>query len=176
MIKNICDVNLKNKVVFLRVDYNVPIKDGVVENDARIRATIPTIKHILQNDAKLVILSHLGRIKTLEDIKKNSLKIVADKLQELLDVKVKFVDATRGEKVERAVKELNSGDVALLENVRYEDCDKKSNNFKWYFEIINKKSYLKSAVNDDICLIVDGDEIITGRCNENIDKAHCILL
>jgi len=56
-------------------------------------------------------------------------------------------------------------------NVRYEDCNKKSNNFKWYFEIFNKKSYLKSAINDNICLIVDEDKIITGKCNENIDKA-----
>ncbi len=123
MIKSVSDLDIKNKVVLLRVDFNVPLKDGKIVNDARIRSAIPTIEYIVNNNAKLVILSHLGRIKSIDDINKNSLEVVATRLQELINKKVNFVNATRGNEVENAISQLNCGEIIMLQNTRYEDFD-----------------------------------------------------
>ena len=125
MKKTIKDVELKNKVVLMRVDFNVPMKDGVITDSNRIIQALPTIKYALEQDAKVVLLSHLGRVKEEADLKKNTLAPVAKKLAELLGQDVKFVPATRGELVEEAVKAMQPKDIVMLENTRYEDLDGK---------------------------------------------------
>ncbi|KLO21820.1 phosphate starvation-inducible protein PsiE [Marinitoga sp. 1197] len=112
------DLNLKDKKVIMRVDFNVPMKDGVITNDKRIKAALPTIKHVLNEGAKVILLSHLGRPKG-EPKPEFSLKPVADRLSELLNQEVKFVPEVIGEKVKNAVNELKEGEVLLLENTRY---------------------------------------------------------
>ena len=94
MKKTIRDFDLKNKRVIIRVDFNVPIKDGVITDDNRIRESLETINYALDNGAKVILLSHLGRIKTEEDKAKNTLEPVAFRLSELLDREVLFVDVT----------------------------------------------------------------------------------
>ncbi|KLO22918.1 MULTISPECIES: triose-phosphate isomerase [unclassified Marinitoga] len=112
------DIDLKDKKVIMRVDFNVPMKDGVITNDKRIKAALPTIKHVLNEGAKVILLSHLGRPKG-EPKPEFSLKPVADRLSELLNQEVKFVPEVIGEKVKNAVNELKEGEVLLLENTRY---------------------------------------------------------
>jgi len=126
MKKTIRDVDLKGKKVVMRVDFNVPMKDGVITDDNRIVQALPTIKYALENDAKVILLSHLGRIKEEADKPKNSLKPVAARLSELLGKEVVFVDETRGPKVEQAVANMKNGDVVMLENTRYEDLNNKA--------------------------------------------------
>ena len=123
-MKNIKDINLKNKKVIIRCDFNVPIKDGVIVDDTRIVRALKTIKYVLSKDAKVILMSHLGRVKTKEDMESNSLKIVADRLSELLEKEVKFIPFTRGKEVENAVDEMNPKDIILIENTRYEDLNK----------------------------------------------------
>ena len=125
MKKTIRDVDLKNKVVLMRVDFNVPMKDGKITDVNRIVQALPTIKYALDQEAKVVLLSHLGRVKEESDKAKNSLASVAVKLEELLGQKVVFVPETRGEKVEEAVKNMQPKDVVMLENTRFEDLDGK---------------------------------------------------
>ena len=125
MKKTIRDVDLKNKVVLMRVDFNVPMKDGKITDVSRIVQALPTIKYALDQEAKVVLLSHLGRVKEESDKAKNSLAPVAVKLEELLGQKVVFVPETRGEKVEEAVKNMQPKDVVMLENTRFEDLDGK---------------------------------------------------
>ena len=125
MKKTIRDVDLKNKVVLMRVDFNVPMKDGKITDVNRIVQALPTIKYALDQEAKVVLLSHLGRVKEESDKTKNSLAPVAVKLEELLGQKVVFVPETRGEKVEEAVKNMQPKDVVMLENTRFEDLDGK---------------------------------------------------
>ena len=121
MKKTIKDFDLNNKKVIIRCDFNVPIKDGVITDDNRIVQSLTTIKYALDNNAKVLLMSHLGRIKEEEDKAKNSLRIVATRLQELLGRPVVFVPTTRGPELENAVNALNPGDVLLMENTRYED-------------------------------------------------------
>ena len=97
MKKTIQDVKLNGKKVLIRVDFNVPMKNGVITNDNRIVQALPTIKYAIDNNAKVILFSHLGRVKTEEDKASNSLAPVAKRLEELLGQKVKFVAATRGE-------------------------------------------------------------------------------
>jgi len=123
--KTIKDVELKNKVVLIRVDFNVPMKNGVITDDNRIVQALPTIKYALEQDAKLVLFSHLGRIKTEEDKAKNSLAPVAKRLAELLDKEVKFIPETRGEALEKAIKEMKNQDIVMFENTRFEDLEGK---------------------------------------------------
>ena len=103
MKKTIKDVKLEGKKVLIRVDFNVPMKNGVITNDNRIVQALPTIKYAIDNNAKVVLFSHLGRVKTEEDKANNSLAPVAKRLEELLGQKVKFVAATRGKELEDAV-------------------------------------------------------------------------
>ncbi len=125
MKKTIKDFDLNNKKVIIRVDFNVPIKDGVITDDNRIVESLKTIKYAIENGAKVILMSHLGRIKTIEDKEKNTLEPVATRLSELLGKQVKFVNATRGHLLEEAINNLNSGDVLLMENTRFEDLDGK---------------------------------------------------
>ena len=132
--KLVTDLNVAGKKVIVRVDFNVPHKGDVITDDNRIVAALPTIKYLIENKAKVILLSHLGKVdykKTEEEIeaakKKNNMAPVAAKLQEYLkDTKVVFVDATRGEALEKAVSELNDGDVLLMQNTRYEKGESKN--------------------------------------------------
>ncbi len=123
--------NIRNRVVLVRVDFNVPIIDGKITSTKRIEAALPTIKHLIEKEAKVVLLSHLGRIKSEEDKEKNSLKIVADKLQELLEKEVTFINKTRGPEIKEAIKFSFPGSVIMLENTRFEDfVDGKQTNYE----------------------------------------------
>lgn len=126
MKKSIKDLNLNGKKVILRVDFNVPIADGKIADMKRIDAALPTIKYILDNGASIILLSHLGRIKTEEDKKSKSLKIVADKLKEMLSNKITFINETRSKEITKAAKSLKPGEILFLENTRFEDLNKKA--------------------------------------------------
>ena len=121
----VSDLDVKDKKVLIRVDFNVPIKDGVIGNDNRIVAALPTIKYVIENGGKAILFSHLGRVKTEDDKKKLSLRPVAERLADLLEKPVTFVPVTRGAQLEEAIAELNDGDVLLVENTRFEDLDGK---------------------------------------------------
>lgn len=121
MKKTIRDFDLENKRVIIRVDFNVPIKDGVITDDNRIKESLETINYALDNGAKVILLSHLGRIKTEEDKAKNTLEPVAFRLSELLNREVIFVNETRGTTLEGSVGVMKPGEVLLVENTRYED-------------------------------------------------------
>ncbi|MGL4950406.1 MAG: phosphoglycerate kinase [Mycoplasma sp.] len=125
-MKTIKDINIKDKVVIMRVDFNVPIKDGVIVSNKRIVEAIPTIKYALDNSAKVILLSHLGRIKTEEDKPKKTLKPVAAELASLMGTPVQFCPQTKGAEVEAAVANLKAGEVLMLENTRYEDLNNKA--------------------------------------------------
>lgn len=126
MKKTIKDYDLNNKKVIIRVDFNVPIKDGKITDDNRIKESLKTIKYAIKNNAKVILMSHLGRIKTKEDKEKNSLKIVAQRLSKLLGQKIIFIDETRGKKLEEAVSNLKPKEVLLMENTRFEDLNEKA--------------------------------------------------
>ena len=121
----VSDLDVKDKKVLIRVDFNVPIKDGVIGNENRIVAALPTIKYVIENGGKAILFSHLGRVKTEDDKKKLSLRPVAERLAELLKKPVTFVPVTRGAQLEEAIAKLNDGDVLLVENTRFEDLDGK---------------------------------------------------
>lgn len=123
--KNVKDVDLKGKKVLVRADFNVPMKDGAITNDNRIVQALPTIKYIIEQGGKVILFSHLGKVKTEEDKKELSLKPVAERLSELLNKEVTFVPETRGEKLENAIDKLAEGDVLVFENTRFEDVDGK---------------------------------------------------
>lgn len=125
MKKTIRDFDLNNKKVIIRVDYNVPIKDGEITDDNRIVQSLDTIKYAIENGAKVILMSHLGRVKTIEDKENNTLEPVAFRLSELLGKEVIFVDETRGELLEEEINKLESGQVLLMENTRFEDIDGK---------------------------------------------------
>jgi phosphoglycerate kinase len=123
MKKTIRDYDLNNKKVIIRVDFNVPIIDGVITDDTRIKESLKTINYAVDNGAKVILLSHLGRIKSEEDKKDNTLLPVSVRLSELLNKEVIFINETRGIKLEDAINNMNSGDVLLVENTRYEDLN-----------------------------------------------------
>ena len=126
MKKSIKDLgNLQGKTVLMRVDFNVPLKDGEITNDNRITAALPTIEYALNQGAKVVAFSHLGRVKEEADKASKSLAPVAKRLSELLGKEVKFVPETRGAELEAAVKELKDGEILMFENTRFEDVDGK---------------------------------------------------
>lgn len=123
--KTIEDLDLKDKKVLVRVDFNVPLKDGVIGDDTRIKAALPTIKYVLDNNGKAILFSHLGRVKTEEDKAGKSLAPVAKRSGELLGKEVIFVPETRGAALEAAIADMKDGDVLLFENTRFEDVDGK---------------------------------------------------
>ncbi len=132
--KLVTDLQVPGKKVIVRVDFNVPHKGDVVTDDNRIVAALPTIKYLLENNAKVILLSHLGKVdykKTEEEIaeakKKNNMVIVANKLREHLPgVNVIFVDATRGPAFEEAINNMKEGEIVLLQNTRYEKGESKN--------------------------------------------------
>ena len=120
------DVDLKGKKVLVRVDFNVPVKDGVITNDNRITAALPTIKYILEQGGRAILFSHLGRVKEDADKEGKSLAPVAADLAAKLGQDVKFIPGvTRGAELEAAVNALEDGQVLLVENTRFEDVDGK---------------------------------------------------
>lgn len=121
----VTDFDVKNKKVLVRVDFNVPIKDGKVRDDTRIRAALPTIKYLLAHDAAVILCSHLGRPKGEPD-PAFSLKPVAEYLGTLIDADVKFVGDCIGEKAEAAAAALKPGQVLVLENTRFHAGEKKN--------------------------------------------------
>ena len=120
------DVELKGKKVLVRVDFNVPVKDGVITNDNRITAALPTIKYILEQGGRAILFSHLGRVKEEADKEGKSLAPVAADLAAKLGQEVQFIPGvTRGAELEAAVNALEDGQVLLVENTRFEDVDGK---------------------------------------------------
>ncbi len=125
--------NLKGKRVIVRVDFNVPQKGGVISDDNRIVAALPTIKDLIAKEARVILMSHLGKVKhkeapevVEEQKKKNNMAPVAVRLGELLGSPVHFVNATRGEELKKAVDELKDGEVLLMQNTRYEKGEEKN--------------------------------------------------
>ncbi|EPI5723165.1 phosphoglycerate kinase [Enterococcus hirae] len=123
--KTVKDIDLKDKKVLVRVDFNVPLKDGVITDDTRIKAALPTINYVLEQGGKAILFSHLGRVKTEEDKEGKSLAPVAKRLGELLGKEVTFVPETRGAELEAAINGMKDGDVVVFENTRFEDIDGK---------------------------------------------------
>ena len=121
--KTIKDINVKGKKVLIRVDFNVPLKNGEISDENRIVEALPTIKYVLSHGGKAIVFSHLGRVKDEADKAKNSLEIVAKRLSEHLKQKVVFVPVTRGKVLEDAINALKDGEVLMFENTRFEDID-----------------------------------------------------
>lgn len=123
---------LEGKRVIVRVDFNVPLKDGVIRDDNRIVQAVPTIKYLIEKKAKVILMSHLGKVdfkdptKTEDDKKKNNMSPVATRLAELLDQPVTFSNETRGEKLKFWVDSLQPGQVLLMQNTRYEKGEEKN--------------------------------------------------
>ena len=115
------DLDLAGKKVLMRVDFNVPIKDGVVGDDNRIVAALPTIKYVLDHQGKAILFSHLGRIKKEDDKPGLSMRPVAERLSNLLNMPVTFVPVTEGPQLEDAIAKMEDGQVLVVQNTRYED-------------------------------------------------------
>ena len=120
------DLEVTGKHVIVRVDFNVPHKDGVITDDNRVRAALPTINYLTEQGAKVLLLSHLGKVKTEEDKAKNDMSIVADCLAKLQSAPVTFVNVTRGTELEEAVKNQANGSIVLMQNTRYEKGESKN--------------------------------------------------
>lgn len=120
-MRKITDLKLEGKTVIVRVDYNVPIKEGIVTDDNRIRQSLETINYLIEKKCKIILLSHLGKVKTKEDLEKNTLKPVKIVLEKLLNKKILFSEELKGVKLEEKIKMLKSGDIILLENTRHKD-------------------------------------------------------
>lgn len=126
-MESISNVDVRGKRVIVRVDFNVPRdkKTGEITDDTRIVASLETINYLVKNGAKVILLSHLGKVKSDEDKENNSLGVVAERLRTLIDVPVYFTGATRGAATEAIVNNVLDGEIVLLENTRYEDFPKK---------------------------------------------------
>ncbi len=120
-MKLIDEVNIDNQRVILRCDFNVPVLLGKIMDDTKIKASLKTINYLIEHNCKVLIMSHFGKVKFETDKEKYSLKIVADHLEKLLNKRVLFSHETRGANLELMVKNLNFGEVLLMENTRYED-------------------------------------------------------
>ena len=126
------DLDVNGKRVLVRVDFNVPRKDGVITNDNRIVSALPTINYLLENNAKVILFSHLGKVnhkdeaKTESDKAKNDMAVVGKALASLVNCKVNYVSETRGEALEKAISEMNSGEIVLMQNTRYEKGESKN--------------------------------------------------
>ena len=123
MKKTIRDFELNSKRVIIRCDLNVPLKDNVVLEDTRIKSSVRTIKYAIKSSAKVILLSHLGKVKSAEDKKNNSLKPVVEILSKYLNKEVIFSPDTRSISLTEKVNNLKDGDVLLVENTRFEDLD-----------------------------------------------------
>ncbi|MDV7695203.1 phosphoglycerate kinase [Pediococcus parvulus] len=121
----VSDLDVNDKKVLMRVDFNVPVKDGVIGDDNRVVAALPTIKYIIEHNGKAILFSHLGRVKTEDDKKALTMRPVAQRLSDLLGKPVTFVPVTHGKQLEDAIADMKDGDVLLFENTRFEDLDGK---------------------------------------------------
>lgn len=131
--KTVRDLDVAGKKVIVRVDFNVPLKDGVITDDNRILGALPTINYLLENNAKVILMSHLGKVnhkdeaQTAADKAKNDLAPVSVRLQKLVpEAKVTFVDVTRGKKLEDTIEEMKEGEIVLVQNTRYESGETKN--------------------------------------------------
>ena len=124
-MKTIKDLDIENKKVIIRCDFNVPIKDGKIVDDTRIVGALETIKYCIEKDCKIILLSHLGRVKEEGDLAKNDLSPVAQRLSELLKKDILFSEKTRGDELEATIDSMRAGDIILIQNTRYEDLDGK---------------------------------------------------
>lgn len=124
-MKTINEMDVRNKRVVLRLDYNVPVVDGIIKDNSKIVKSLKTINYLLENNCKVIILSHFGRVKVEDDKAKNSLKVVAKELANLLGKNVKFLDNCYGEKVKSIIDNCGLGEVILLENTRFMDVPEK---------------------------------------------------
>lgn len=124
--RTVKDLDVAGKRVICRVDFNVPRKDGVITNDNRIVQALPTINYLIENNAKVILMSHLGKIKTEEDKAKNNMDVVAKALAEKVNTKVVFSSVTRGEELENAVANMKDGEIVLVQNTRYEPGETKN--------------------------------------------------
>lgn len=130
--KTVKDLAVTGKRVIVRVDFNVPIKEGVIKDENRIVQALPTINYLVEQGAKIILLSHLGKVdhkdpeKKASDMKKNNMEPVAKRLAEKVKTKVSFVNDTRGAAVEAAVADLKNGEIVVLQNTRYEKGESKN--------------------------------------------------
>lgn len=147
--KNVEDLNVKGKHVLVRVDFNVPMKEGKITNDNRIVAALPTINKLVENGAKIVLCSHLGKPKNGPE-SKFSLKPAADRLAELVETKVVFAadDTVVGENAKKAVGEMNDGEIVVLENTRFRGADETKNGenlSKELGDLVNNEIFVMDA-------------------------------
>jgi phosphoglycerate kinase len=134
--KTLNDVDLKDKKVIVRLDFNVPVKDGIIKDNKRIVASLKTLNYLLDNNCKIIVLAHFSRIKSLDDISSNkkTLAPVAKELQRLLpNNKVKFINTSVGQQVIDEANNLLHKEILLLENTRYNDVNEKN-------EVVKKES------------------------------------
>ena len=130
--RTVLDLDVKSKKVIVRVDFNVPIKNGVITDDNRITAALPTINYLTEHGARVILMSHLGKVdhkdpeKTAADKAKNNMAPVAERLAQLVKGKVTFVPVTKGLELEEAVKALQDGEIVLVQNTRYEKGESKN--------------------------------------------------
>ncbi len=125
MIKTVKEIKIENKKVIIRCDFNVPIENKKIIDDTRIKESLETIRYCLNKNCKIILMSHLGRVKEEKDLKKNDLKIVAECLSKLLKKEVFFINETRGKKLEEKVKNMKEKEIILIQNTRYEDLEGK---------------------------------------------------
>ncbi len=123
--KIVTDLAVKGKKVLMRVDFNVPMKDGKITDENRIVQALPTIKYVIENGGKAIVFSHLGKVKEEADLAKRNIEPVAKRLAEVLGKPVKFINATRGAELEKAIAEMKDGEIVMFQNTRYEDLDGK---------------------------------------------------
>lgn len=123
-MQSIKGFDVTGKRVIVRVDYNVPITDGKIDDDTKILASLKTINYLLDKKAKIILLSHLGRIKSQADKESHSLEIVAKHLSTLVSCGIYFIPFTRGEIVNKTIENMNNGEIVILENTRFEDYPK----------------------------------------------------
>ncbi len=120
-MESIKRANVEGKKVIVRVDFNVPMKDGEITDDTRIVASLKTIKYLVNHNAKVILLSHLGRVASEEDKQKKSLEVVAKHLSTLINTPIYFVPVTRGDLLTETINNMNEGEIVLVENTRFED-------------------------------------------------------
>ncbi len=123
--KIVTDLDVCGKKVLMRLDFNVPMKDGIITDENRIIAALPTIKYVLEKGGKVIAFSHLGKVKEEADLQKRDISPVAKRLSDLLNQPVKFINATRGEELEKAISELKDGEILMFQNTRFEDLNGK---------------------------------------------------
>ena len=125
MKKTLKDLNFKNKKVLVRVDFNVPMNNQTIEDDTRIKGSLKTINYLIQHDAKIILFSHLGRVKKSNDKLKYSLFPIFKRLQELVKTNIYFSPYTRGQQLEHKINQLKNKEILLVENTRFEDLVEK---------------------------------------------------